>query len=127
MIDLVTFQVFEETYRKTDATLLLNMRTLRLFGNELFLQIVDNIAKVSLASLTLQSTSASLSVSLHVWLSKYVNWFTSLTRCPFRTITLGRGCPVVDKFAIHMDLVFPVLILSPKEAAELKLPRQHCL
>ena len=38
VIDLVTFLVLEP-YSKTDTTLLLNMRTLRLFGNELFLQI----------------------------------------------------------------------------------------
>ena len=30
---------------------------------------------------------------------------------------MGRGCLVVDEFTILMDLVFAVLILSPKEAA----------
>ena len=116
MNDLVTFQVLEP-YSKADTTLLLNMRTLRLFENELFLQIVDNIPKGLLAFLTLQSTSQSLSQFLHISLTKYVNWFTSPTGCPFRTIVLDRGCLVVDEFTILMDLVFPQLILSPKEAA----------
>ena len=71
VIDLVTFQVLEP-YSKTDTTLLLNMRTLRLFGNEQFLQIGDNIPKAALAFLTLQSTSASLPPSLHISLPKYV-------------------------------------------------------
>ena len=56
VIDLVTFQVLEP-YSKTDRTLLLNIRTLMLFGNELFLQIGDNIPKTPLVFLTLLSTS----------------------------------------------------------------------
>ena len=28
---------------------------------------------------------------------------------------MGRGCLIVDEFTILMDLVFPALILSPKE------------
>ena len=53
--------------------------------------------------------------SLHISLPKYVNWLTSTTGCPFRIIALGRGC--LDEFTILMDLLFPFLILSPKEAA----------
>ena len=112
----MTFQVLEP-YSKTDTTLLLSMRTLRLFGNELFLQIGDNIPKAPLVFLTLQSSSASLPASLHISLAKYVNWFTSLTGCPFRTIALGRDCMVVDEFTILMGLVFVVLILNLKEVA----------
>ena len=116
VIDLVTFQLLEP-YSKTDTTLLLNMRTLRLFGNELFLQIEDNIPKPSLAFLTLQYISALLSPSLHISLPKYVTWCTSSTGCPFRTIALARDCLVVDDFTIPMDLVLPELILSSKEVA----------
>ena len=115
VIDLVTFQVLE-AYCKTHTTLLLNMRTLRLLGNELFHQIGDNIPKAPLVFLTLQSTPASMPPSLHISLPKYVNWFASSTGCPFRTIALDRGCLVVDAFTILMEFVFPVLILSPKEA-----------
>ena len=111
---MVTFQVLEP-YSKIDSTLLLNMRTLRLFGNEL--QLGHNIPKAPLAFLTLQSTSPSLPPSLHISPPKYVNWFTSSTWCPFRTIKLDRGCQVVDELTILMDLDFAVLILSPKEAA----------
>ena len=93
-------------YSKTDATSLLNMPTLRMFGNELFLQIGDNIAKAPLAFLTLQSTSASLPPSLHISLPKYVNWFTTSAWSQFRTIALARGCLVVDEFTILMHLVF---------------------
>ena len=108
VIALVTFQVLEP-YSKTDTALLLNMRTLRLFGNELFLQIGDNIPKAPLAYLSLQSTLASLPPFLHIPLPKYVNWFTSSTGCPFRTIAMGWGCLVVDEFTILMDLVFAVI------------------
>ena len=52
MIYLVTLQVLEP-YSKADTTLPLSMRTLRLFGSELFLQIGDNIPKASLVFLTL--------------------------------------------------------------------------
>ena len=118
VIDLVTFQVLEP-YSKTDTTLLLNMRTLRLFGNELFLQIGDNIPKAPLGFLTLQFTSASLPASLHISPPKYVNWFTSSTGCPFRTIALDCGSLIVDEeeFTILMNLIFPDRILSPKEGA----------
>ena len=85
------------------------MRTLRLFGNELFLQIGGNIPKAPLALLSRQSISASMPVSLHI--------SAPTTGCPFRTIALGRGCLVLDEFTILMDLVFAVLILSAKEAA----------
>ena len=71
-----------------------------------------------LAFVTLQSTSASLPSSLHIWLPKYVNWFTSLTECPFRTIALGRGCLelVVDEFTILMDLVFSSVDFKSKRS-----------
>ena len=50
-----------ESYSKTYTTLLLNMRTLRRLGNELFLQIGDNIPKASLAFLTrLVSVAATM-------------------------------------------------------------------
>ena len=109
VIDLVTLQV-PEPYSNTDTTLLLNMRSLSQFGNELFLKIGDNIPKAPLAFLTLQSTTALLPASLHVSLPKYVNWFTSSTGCLFRIIALGRGCLVVDEFTILIYLVFAVLI-----------------
>ena len=69
-IDLVTFQVLE-AYSKTDATLLLNVRTFRLFVNKVFVQIADNISKPPLACLTLQSKSVSLPASLHISQPKY--------------------------------------------------------
>ena len=120
---LVTFQVLEPD-SKTDTTLLLNVRNLRLFENELFLQIGGNIPKAALAILTLQSTSVSLLACLQISHTKYVNWFSSSTWCPFRTIALVRRCLVVDELTILIYNNNIILAQTPEIEIDVTLGKE---